>query len=419
MKTFVSRFHVILLAWMLACTWVKAQGLDVTAIATAVYTQGKERYDAGDFNGARVKFEEAIALEPANPRWHYNLGLAYRQLNNFPAAQAALLESLALDPHYKRAEIEQKLASMGVQAPGSTVTEDPGSDFFEAFGFLAGAGGCLWLIVRVLRARRGGSTAKVSPNTELIAKATTRLQAVANQLIQVEHSLRLGEHPDVRSQLEHATGLERSVQKQIELMRQGNEKALRRIDLALGELERSAGRAKNIAAGFYGAKAFAEHGEGVACYFCAKPLANAQYRQSVVMKQADAVVNVVSCPPCAAMAAQGRSPQVLTGSDGRTHWSELPGFDPYAARHAADAPTARTPSWKFAQQRSMAELGLIAGGAALAGGAIAAMLSPDVPAVGTLLDLDVARENALTQEAATASARHAAGQAREQFSDHS
>lgn len=419
MKTFASRFRVILLAWMLACTWVMAQGLDVTAIATAVYAQGKERYDAGDFNGARAKFEEAIALEPANPRWHYNLGLAHRQLNHFPAAQAALLKSQALDPNYKRAEIEQKLASMGVQAPGSNEKEDSGSDFLEAFGFLAGAGGCLWLIVRVLRARRGGAAAKVSPNAELITKSSTRLQAVANQLIQVEHSLRLGEHPDVRSQLEHATGLERSVQKQIELMRQGNAKALRRIDLALGELERSAGRAKNIAAGFYGAKAFAEHGDGVACYFCAKPLANAKYRQSVAMKQADTVVNVLSCPPCAAMAAQGRSPQVLTGADGRTHWSELPGFDPYTARHTADAPTTRTPSWKFAQQRSMAELGLIAGGAALAGGAIAAMISPDAQAASALLDLDAARESGLAQEAATAAAKHAAGQRREQFSDHS
>lgn len=419
MKTFASRFRVILFAWMLACTWVMAQGLDVTAIATAVYTQGKERYDAGDFIGARGKFEEAIALEPANPRWHYNLGLANRQLNDFPAAQAALLKSLALDPHYKRAEIEQKLASMGAQTPGSTVTEDSGSDFFAAFGFLAGAGACLWLLVRRVRAKRGSSTAKVSPNAALIAKATTRLQAVANQLIQVEHALRLGEHPDVRSQLEHATGLERSVQKQIELMRQGNEKALRRIDLALGELERSAGRAKNLAVTSYGAKAFAGHGDRVACYFCAKPLANAHYRQQVVMKQADAVVSVLSCPPCAAVAAQGRAPQVLTDADGRTHWSELPGFDPYTARHTANVPTARTPSWKFAQQRSMAELSLIAGGAALAGGAIAAMASPDAQAASALLDLDAARESGLAQEAATAAAKHAAGQRREQFSDHS
>jgi tetratricopeptide (TPR) repeat protein len=70
--------------------------------------KGKSRYDAGDFSGARAKFEEAIAMEPANPRWHYNLGLAYRQLNNFPAAQQSFLKSLALDPNYKRAEIEDK-----------------------------------------------------------------------------------------------------------------------------------------------------------------------------------------------------------------------------------------------------------------------------------------------------------------------
>ena len=419
MKTVANRLGVVLLAFMLACAWAMAQASDVAEQALAVYAQGKSRYDAGDFSGARAKFEEAIAMEPANPRWHYNLGLTDRQLNNFPAAQQSFQKSLALDPNYKRAEIEQKLASMGSLSAGNPGTDDSGMGFFESFAVLAGAGGCIWLLVRRVRTKRGGTAVLASPNAALIAKARARMGQVASQLEQVEHALRLGEHPDLRSQLDHATHLERSAQKQIDLMNQGNAKALRRIDVALEELERSAGRAQEIAVASFGAQAFAGQGDRVACYFCARPLANPQYRQGVALKQAEAVVKVVSCPPCAAVAAQGRSPQVLTGADGRTHWSELPGFDPYAARHALDAQTARTPGWKFTQQRSMAELGLIAGGSALAGGAMAAMLSPDVQAAGALLDLDVARENALAQEAATAAARHAAGQAREQFSDHS
>ena len=419
MKTVAHRLGVVLLAFMLACAWAMAQASDVAEQALAIYAQGKSRYDAGDFSGARAKFEEAIAIEPTNPRWHYNLGLANRQLNNFPAAQQSFQKSLALDPNYKRTEIEQKLASMGSLSAGNPGTDDSGMGFFESFAVLAGAGGCIWLLVRRVRTKRGGTAVLASPNAALIAKARARMGQVASQLEQVEHALRLGEHPDLRSQLDHATHLERSAQKQIDLMHQGNAKALRRIDVALEELERSAGRAHEIAVASFGAQAFAGQGDRVACYFCARPLANPQYRQGVALKQADAIVKVVSCPPCAAVAAQGRSPQVLTGADGRTHWSELPGFDPYAARHAVDAQTARTPGWKFTQQRSMAELGLIAGGSALAGGAMAAMLSPDVQAAGALLDLDVARETALAQEAATASARHAAGQAREQFSDHS
>jgi hypothetical protein len=107
------------------------------------------------------------------------------------------------------------------------------------------------------------------------------MEKVASQLEQVEHALRLGEHPDLRSQLDHATHLERSAQKQIDLMRQGNAKALRRIDVALEELERSAGRAQEIAVASFGAQAFAGQGDRVACYFCARPLANPHYRQGV------------------------------------------------------------------------------------------------------------------------------------------
>ncbi|MBK9441698.1 MAG: tetratricopeptide repeat protein [Comamonadaceae bacterium] len=437
MKKVVIRLGALFIAMMLACSWAMAQETGAVERALAVYTQGKNLYDAGDFKGARAKFVDAIAAEPTNPRWHYNLGLVDRQLNNYPAAQQSLLKARELDPEYKRAEIDQKLTAMGFhpstsaaalqQNPpvvqNSDTQESDGTEigFFQTLAVLAGVVGGIFLLVRVVRSKRADPhhSSKGTTNSALIPRATARMDQVAAQLVQVEHALRLGEHADLRSQLEHATGLERTVRQKIERLAGGDAKSLRKVETALGDLERSVTRAREIAVAAFGARAFAGQGERVACYFCAKPLANADYRHPVTMKQGDAVVNVMTCPDCATVASQGRAPTVLTGTDSRTHWSELASFDPYVARHAVNSETVRTPGWKFTQQRSAGELALIAGGAALAGGAAAAMLLPEAQAASTLLDLDTARENALAQEAARASAQQAAGQRRESFSDHS
>ena len=434
MQKVVIRWGALFIAFMLACSWAMAQESGAVERALAVYTQGKELYDAGDFNGARAKFVDAIAVEPTNPRWHYNLGLVDRQLNNYPAAQQSLLKARELNPEYKRAEIDQKLAAMGFhrsttaaaglqnpQDSNQRESDDTGFGFFQTFAVLTGLTGGIWLLVRVVRSKRANvpHSVGVSPSAALIAAATARMDQVAAQLVQIEHALRLGEHADLRSQLDHATGLERSVRRKIQLLARGDAKSLPKTEAALDDLERSVTRAREIAVAAFGAQAFAGQGERVACYFCAKPLANADYRHPVAMKQGDAVVNVMTCPDCASVASQGRAPAVLTGADSRTHWSELAGFDPYVARHAAHEQTVRTQGWKFAQQRSMSELALIAGGATLAGGAVAAMLLPESPAASTLLDMDIARDNALAQEAARAAAQHAAGQRRESFSDQS
>jgi tetratricopeptide (TPR) repeat protein len=434
MQLAVHWIGALFAALLFVCAPALAQAPSPSERALATYEEGKKLYDAGDFSAARSKFIATIKVEPENPRWHYNLGLVQRQLDNYQAARQSLLRARELDPEYKRAEIDQKLVSMGFDPAAGTETAMPsqlanrsasdgeaddstlGSLMF--FGIFAGlAGLIIWLSVRARR--RKSPVVQPGPVTGEVSTVSRQVDSAAAKLVQVEHALRLGEHADLRSQLDHATRIEQSVRRQLQLAAEGDVNALRKAKGTLGELERSAARAGELAGSIYGAQAFADHGERVACYFCARPLANADYRRLVAIKQADATANVVACPECAAVAAQGQAPSVLTGTDGRTHWSELSGFDPYTARHAAVDQTKRIPAWKFAPQRSFGELALLAGGAALAGGALAAMLRPEAQAASSLLDLDAAREAGLAQEAVRASAQHAAGQQRESFSDHS
>ena len=97
----------------------------------------------------------------------------------------------------------------------------------------------------------------------------------------------------------------------------------------------------------------------------------------MTVKRGESRASVVSCPGCADKSAQGEAPAVLVADDGKTHWSEIPGFDPYAARHSALDGVQRMPAWRYAPQRSVAELAMLAAGSALAGGALASMLGPD------------------------------------------
>jgi tetratricopeptide (TPR) repeat protein len=433
MQLAVHWIGALFTALLFICAPALAQAPSPAERALATYEEGKKLYDAGDYSAARSKFIDAIKVEPVNPRWHYNLGLAQRQLDNYQAARQALLRARELDPEYKRTEIEQKLVSMGFDPAAGAETampslqanrnsndgesDDSALGPLLAIGFIAGSAGLIWLFVRARR--RMSAMMQPGSGAGEVTAVSSQVDIAAAKLVQVEHALRLGEHADLRSQLDHASRIEQSVRRQLQLAAEGDAKALRKAKGALGELESSATRASDLASSVYGAQAFAGQGERVACYFCARPLANADYRRLVAMKQADATENVVACPECSAVAAQGQAPSVLTGTDGRTHWSELSGFDPYTARHAAADQTKRTPAWKFSPQRSFGELALLAGGAALAGGALATMLRPGAQAESPLLDLDAAREAGLAQEAVRASAQHAAGQKRESFSDHS
>jgi hypothetical protein len=259
------------------------------------------------------------------------------------------------------------------------------------------------------------------PDAAAVAAIARRLDAAAQQLVLVEHALRFGEHADLRSRLDHATQLEQDLRARLAAAREGDVTEFRTAGWAIGKLEESSRGAADLAQQVFGPAALAAGGERVACYFCARPLANADYRRTVAVKRGDARASVVSCPGCASRSAQGEAPEVLVAGDGKTHWSEIPGFDPYATRHSALDGVRRIAAWRYVPQRSFAELAMLAGGSALAGGALAAMLGPDQSAADeALLDLDAAQEAGLARQAARAAAKQAQAQRGEQSStDHS
>ncbi len=410
-----------------SCATLRVQGKTTDPRGLLVYEEGKKLYDAGDFNGARSKFNEAVKIEPGNARWHYNLGLTHRQMENLHAASESLMKARELDPGYKRNEISQKLADMGFNpttgekiSKPSNASSDPG----ERAGLMFALVASLLVLVAIFafaardmnrhffstnrEAEAPAHTRELPPDAAEVAAIGRRLDVAARQLVLVEHSLRFTEHADLRSQLDHATQLEQDVRTRLAAAREGDATEFRTADWAMGKLEETARGASDLARKVFGAAALAAGGERIACYFCARPLANPDYRRPVAIKRSDTRTSVVSCPGCAAKSAQGQAPEILVAEDGKTHWSEIPGFDPYAARHSALEGVRRMPAWRYAPQRSFAELAMLAAGSTLAGGAIASILSPDQTAADEpLLDLDAAQEAGLARQAARAAAKQA------------
>jgi len=412
------------------------------AAALAIYAEGKNAYDAGDYVTARSKFIQAIKRDPNNARWYYNLGLVHRQLDNIQAARQALLKARELDPNYKKAEIDKKLSSMGFGGGGeATPSATPASEnptgntlapttnpepppIPEEEGTLipweglAIGGGFLFMVgVGLFAFLRGRSSQAAPAATPLRAALEGRLKEVAAQLAQVEHALRLGEHPDLRNQLEYATRAEATARRKLAQTVSNDKKAMQKTLQSLDEASNAATKAVALATQLHGPAAFADQGEAVGCFFCARPLANPEVRRIVSMKRGDTRQEVLACPECAAQAGRGESPAVRTGPDGQTHWSEQPGFDPYAARHGLQADGKRVPAWQFQPARPVADIARTASGGLLGGaGLLAAGAAVAAP---LLFDLDAARQTGLAQEALKASARQASGDRSSSFSDHS
>lgn len=395
-----------------------------SAEAVADFDEGKRRYDAGDYEAARRAFALAVRHQPGNARWHYNLGLALRQLDQPYASREALLAARRLDPEYKRAEIDDKLISMGFDARDSGDTPKraaaapapsggPG-DGMEYWPFWI-VGGVVALvafggIVVSMRRDRGGkaeafagsAAAKVATPADpaRLEAESQRLARLGALLVPAEHALRLGEDHDLRALLDRATWLERSAREQLAAARAGNGAALdgatRALDAAQPIAHQVQARVQEL-----GVDATA-HGERVGCYFCARPLANTDYRRVVPLRSRQGNAEVLACPPCADRIGRGETPEItiLGGQDGPRHWSEEPGFDPYLHRHAPHAAATEVPAWRFAPSRPVASLALLAAGGALGAGA--------AYAATRAFDLDAARESGLAQETARAAARNAA-----------
>ncbi len=399
---------------------------DASAEALRIYEEGKRLYDAKDYAGALQKFDEAAIIEPGKARWQYNRGLTLRKLGRYDEAREALLRSRELDPQYKRAEIDDKLTEMGfpvedapvpaggTPAPESAPAEDPGplATFLGVVICLGVPTGLLIgviLLIRALLRKKPGAPGQAASRPrrtyapgELSARSS-RLAKLGDLLVSVEHAMRLGEDPDARALLNRATDSEHKARVALMTADRGEED-LRKVDALLGEAESMAQQAMERVRTRFGEQAFSGTGERVGCYFCARPLANPEFRRRVPLKRGADVTEVLACPPCANIAATGQSPAVKVHPQGgrQVHWSEAAGYDPYVHRHRVFPGIQSVPAWNFTPERSVGELAMMAAGGALVGGAA-------VYAAGKLLDLDGAREAALAQEAAMAAARNQVG----------
>lgn len=377
------------------------------------YEEGKRAYDAGDHSTALRRFNQAIGLDPQNPRWHYNLGLAHRKLENHQAAAQAFRRVRELDPDYKRAEIDDKLASMGISAGGGPSRlagkqEKGGADA----GRWIGGGLALVVIVGVVRyLRRRKATARAArvpgPDMAQVGALEDRLVKLGARLVALEHAMRLGEDADLRALLERATDLEHTALISVAAARRGDGRAFQQGAQQLDEAEALAMQARQRAVTLHGEAALSGKGERVGCYFCARPLANADYRRSVPLSAGGGSAEVLACPVCAGAVVHGQMPQVRGSGEasGFRHWSEDPAYDPYLNRHVPRPGTHDVPAWKYLPPQGIGQIALLAAGGALTAGA--------AYAATRLLDLDAAREAGLAQEASRAAAERAAQQRRE------
>lgn len=222
-----------------------------SAEALSDYEEGKRRYDAGDDHAALRAFARAAQHEPGNARWHYNLGLTLRQLNQFQAAREAFLAARQRDPEYKRADIDDKLASMGFSASGSgaSPTRSSGSrhagenvPFWEDISFwvfavpIAFAVIIVVVVIRTIFADRrrargghfdassrvGGSELSFPVDPAKLEAESQRLMRIGALLVSAEHALRLGEDQDLRALLERATELEHGAREPLAAARRGD-----------------------------------------------------------------------------------------------------------------------------------------------------------------------------------------------------
>ena len=100
------------------------------------YQLGLKLYEDGNYEAARIEFERAMSLAPSY-KILYNVGLSYKQLNNYVDAMKALERYLAEGgpdiPADRRADVEKALAELrpriarvkiGVSVVGAEVTID-------------------------------------------------------------------------------------------------------------------------------------------------------------------------------------------------------------------------------------------------------------------------------------------------------
>ena len=408
--------------------------------AMAVYEQGKALYDAKDYAGALEKFDAAIKLEPSKARWHYNRGLALKKLKRDGDAREALLKSRALEPDYKRAEIDQKLTELGggpspsgtsPSAFEKTEAESEGAWGFRIVSYVLIAGvifavfsksilrfGKWFISLLVTSEGSGASTPDAAPkqptnnSPQQLEAVAARLRESAEALAQVEHGLSLGEDAVARGHVDRAATNLASVRKGFEAARR-NQRPLSELTQALERANEAITLGQQRLVTLYGERALQTRGPRAGCFFCARALPTPEAGVAVQLRSSSGVTTVAACPTCARRVGTGTPPPVLmVDGDRRRHWSEVDEFDPYVEAHAPPPRAVEAPAWNVMNAgAAVPSLATFAGGAVL--GALGAA------AAGRLINLDTLKESSLASAAAEASATAATGRRTTEYSDHS
>lgn len=356
--------------------------------------QAKELYDHGNYEGALRLYRQCEVLEPSRARWPYSEGLTLKKLGRSEAA-AAFHRALSLDPHYKEAEIRQKLSEL----PGTDSPDDASNRSLMVV--VAGAAIALIGLVVFLSSRSKRLTPERRPATPRPPQALTsdptalkvleaKFDALAPRLTQCERALALADDREARATLDRAWSTAQQCRTAFARARSG-QASLDVAARAVASLQALTASADARLRELTGAQFEQAPEAAEACFFCARPLASPSSRHPVSLAEKGRAVSVTACTSCHRAVMAGETPVVTTV--GGKHWSTIDDFDPTERGYLREPGTLARLPW---------ELGPFATLATLAGGALVG-----AAATGAVLDLASAREASLAQNAAQAAAHSA------------
>jgi hypothetical protein len=183
----------------------------------------------------------------------------------------------------------------------------------RGFGFVVGlfvvfavVVGGLFLLLRTRAAPAAPSRPAMDPAAQAALRG--RLAAIQKSLVALEHGFAAGEDPEARALLEQATGDARDLERDLSYTLHAGDEAS--LAPRLAAVEQAVSQAFGKLEARFGPGVRTAQGPRVACFFCAKPLANDTVRRQVTLREKGADTPVLSCPTCAAEAEAGRVPQM-------------------------------------------------------------------------------------------------------------
>jgi tetratricopeptide (TPR) repeat protein len=378
--------------------------------------QAKSLYDQGLLEDALKLYQQCQALEPRRARWPYSVGLTLKKLHRAGAAEA-FQAAQALEPDYKRAEIEEKLSELHAVPTSPRVNRGTPSWVGQLLSLLGclGVAALMSLVfkrlvsssnnVNLAARQRGGNRPAPRPyavDPAALQQAEAKLAALSPRLTQCERALGLGDDEQARNLMDRAWANVQACQRTLARAKHG-EASLDAVELALLPLRAVADAAEQRLRSLYGTKFDEAPTPSVGCFFCARPLGAPSSRHTVSLQEQGHAVEVTACTACRRTALTGEAPQVTTVQG--QHWSQAPGFDPAVACYQATPPVQHCGPWELGPFGTLATL---AGGVAL--GAVA---------TEAVIDLVAARHAGLARQAAAASAQSAHRSQERSWKDHS